>query len=96
MKTAVDRDERTLAVENASFRVAYQIMSFGLLVLVAYRSLRFHEAAWDLMALVLVGGVVASAYQGRRDVLTKRWLVNGLASLIAAAVVAAVLVWLGR
>jgi hypothetical protein len=94
MTSSPDRDERTLAVENASYRWAYHFISFGLLALVAYRSFTWGEAAWDLMALVVLGGVVASAYQWSHQVLTRRWLLNGLASMVVAAVIAALLVWL--
>jgi hypothetical protein len=94
MNASLDRDERTLVVENASFRWAYQFVSFGLLVLVGYRSFARGEAAWDLLALVVLGGVVASAYQWSQRVLTVRWLVNGLAVMLVAAVVAALVVWL--
>ena len=35
---SADRDERTLAVENAGYRWSSHVLSFGLLLLVAYRS----------------------------------------------------------
>ena len=92
--TTVDRDERTLVVENASYRLGYLLMSFGLLVLVAYRSVAKKEAAWDLLALVVLGGGVASAYQLSHHVLTRRWLVKGLANGLVAALIAALLVML--
>lgn len=94
MTVALDRDERTVVVENASFRWAYQFVSFGLLVLVGYRSFVRGESAWDLMALVVLGGVVATAYQWSQQVLTVRWLVNALAGLFIAVVVAALIVWI--
>jgi hypothetical protein len=94
MTSSLDRDERTLAVENASYRWAYHFVSFALLVVVGYRSFMRGEAAWDLLALVILGGGVASAYQWSHQVLTKRWLVSGLASMLVAAVIAALVVWL--
>jgi hypothetical protein len=94
MTSHVDRDERTLAVEGASYRWAYHFVSFGLLLLCAYRSGVRNEAPWDLLALAVLGGVVASGYQWSHQVLTRRWLVNGLATLLVAALVAAVIVWL--
>ena len=63
MNTYAERDQRALAVENASFRWAYHVVSFGLLMLVGYRSLAHDESAWDLMGLVVPGGVVAAGYQ---------------------------------
>jgi hypothetical protein len=35
----VERDERTVAVENASYRWAYSLLTYALLVDVMYRSL---------------------------------------------------------
>jgi hypothetical protein len=70
---SVDRDERTLAVENASYRWAYVLVVYGLLLDVAYRGLH-NEAAWDLMALVIGGGVICSVYQARQRTLAKGWL----------------------
>jgi hypothetical protein len=94
MTAHVDRDERTLAVENASFRWAFHFISFGLLLTVAYRSFAHNESSWDLLALVVLGGLVASGYQWSHHVLTRRWVIHGLASLLAAAALAALLVWL--
>ena len=65
----VERDERTVAVENASYRWAYLVVTFALLVDMMYRSLVRHEAAWDLMALVIVGGAVCTVYQARQKTL---------------------------
>src|ERR1700693_3054496 len=60
---SVERDERTVAVENASYRWAYLLLTYALLVDVIYRSLIRHEATWDLLALVVVGGAVCTVYQ---------------------------------
>ncbi len=46
----VERDERTVAVENASYRWAYLLLTYALLVDAMCRSLVRHEASWDLMA----------------------------------------------
>jgi len=50
----VTRDERTVAVENVSSRWGLTFLLFALLVDVAYRGVVYNEAAWDLMALVIV------------------------------------------
>jgi hypothetical protein len=60
---ASHRHERAVAVEHASYRWAYFAMSFGVLGLVAYRSLLWREASWDLLLLVVLGGTVPAAYQ---------------------------------
>jgi hypothetical protein len=86
---AVERDERTVAVENASYRWAYLLLTFGLLVDIMCRVLVSHEVVWDLMALVFVSSVVASVYQARRRILTQGWVMKVvLAACIAAVTVA--------
>jgi hypothetical protein len=93
--STVDRDERTIAVENASYRWAYQLLSFGILVVVAYRSFVFGESAWDLFALVIASGLVPLFYQGSNQALPADWarrkLTTALVGLLAAAAVVAVL-----
>jgi hypothetical protein len=93
---AVERDERTVMVENASYRLASTVMSFGLLLDIAYRSWVRHESNWDLFALVILGGVVATAYQGSNGVLGPRWRKSTAAVMAAAAACAVVIVLLRR
>lgn len=88
----VTRDERTTAVELASYRLAYQVLSFGLLVIVGYRAWVRGENSWDLFALIILGGLVATGYQARQHVLGWRWakvtlLTMALAALLAIAIV---------
>jgi len=94
--TPVERDERTTVVENAGYRWSYLVLSFGLLAIVAIRSLSRHEAAWDLLALVVLGGVVNAGYQALHRVLYRRWAVLTALTMIAAALVAALTVALRR
>ena len=93
---AVVRDERTIATENASYRWAYLLLSYGLLASIMYRSFVIHESTWDLMALVIAGGVVASLYQGQQRVLSRRWAMMTAASMAIAVVVAIALLLSGR
>jgi hypothetical protein len=88
MKIPFVRDERTTSVENASYRLAYLVMSFGLLLSVIYRSLILRDSSWDLLALVLLGGLVAAFYQGTHRILTRHWASVALATAIAAALIA--------
>lgn len=89
MKTQdTGRDERTVAVENAGYRWSYLVLSFGLLGLTAYRSLARGEAVWDLLGLIILGGMINAVYQGTRQVLNGRWIVMTIATLALAAVVA--------
>jgi hypothetical protein len=87
----VERDERTVSVENASYRWAFLVFTYGLLLDVAYRGLVQHEAAWDLLALVVVGGGICTAYQGRQKTLAHGWVVKAGLGAVIAAVVAVVL-----
>jgi hypothetical protein len=87
----VQRDERTVAVENASYRWAYGLLTYALLVDVMYRGLFRHEAAWDLMALVIVGGVACTVYQARQKVLAHGWVMKAVLVGCVAAVIAAIL-----
>jgi hypothetical protein len=87
----VERDERTVAVENASYRWAYGLLSYALLVDVMYRSLARGEAAWDLMALVVVGGAVCTVYQARQKTLAHGWVMKAVLGACVAGVLAAVL-----
>jgi hypothetical protein len=90
----VERDERTVMMENASYRLAYHIFSFGLLVIVAYRSFVWRESAWDLLGLVVLGGLVPLAYQGSQHVLSSRSAIKLAVAMLVAAIVAAAVVWL--
>jgi hypothetical protein len=85
----VQRDERTVAVENASYRWVYGLLIYALLVDVMCRAWFRHEAAWDLMAMVIVGGVVASVYQARQRILTQGWVMKVVLAGCVAAVIAA-------
>jgi hypothetical protein len=90
---SVVRDERTVAVEHASYRWAYLVLSYGLLLSVMYRSFVLHEASWDLLLLVVVGGAVSALYQGSYRVLTRGWLIlSAAAAAIAFAIGAAIVV----
>jgi hypothetical protein len=54
----------------------------------AYRGLVRREAAWDLMALVLAGGVVCTAYQVWHRVLGRQWVLTAVLAACVAEVVA--------
>lgn len=96
MERAVDRDERTVSVENASYRWAYLFLSFGLLSSTAYRGFVRGEQSWDLLVLVVVGGLIAMLYQGGRGVLSRRWALVAAGAVALALVFAAALALLVR
>lgn len=83
------RDERTDFVENSSYRWAYLLLSYGLLASVAYRSFVRNESSWDLLALVIAAGAVATLYQGKHRVLSGRWAILTWVAIALAAVIAA-------
>ena len=85
---AVERDERTVTVENASYRWAYIVLTYALLVDVMYRGLFRHEAAWDLMALVIVGAAICTVYQARQKTLVHGWVMKAVLGAVIAAVIA--------
>ena len=67
-----------------------------MLALVAYRSFARNEANWDLLALVILGGLVPNLYQAFSRVLTGRWARTQIVALVAAAIVAAIVMFLRR
>jgi hypothetical protein len=85
---SVSRDERTAIVENTSYRIAYLMMSFGLLANIAYRSFVLQQSSWDLLALVVLGGVTATIYQGTNKVLSRHWIMATVATLVIAGLLA--------
>jgi hypothetical protein len=87
----VERDERTVAVENASYRWAYLVLTYALLLDVMYRGLFRNDAAWDLMALVIGGGIFCSVYQARQKILAHGWVLKAVLGAVIAAVAAYVL-----
>lgn len=91
-----ERDERTQAVENAGYRWSYYILTYGVLGAAGYRSLVLRETAWDLLALVVLGGVVNMVYQASRRTLYPRWLTMGVITLVAAAALAAAMMFVLR
>src|SRR5664280_1780792 len=92
MDRLIPRDERETSVDQAADRPSHLVLSFGLLAIVAYRSIVDREASWDLLGLVIFGGLVGTAYRVRRRVASRRWqlllLVTAAVALVVAAVVA--------
>ena len=86
----MERDERTMAVENAGCSWAYALLSYALLLDGAFRGLILHEAAWDLLALVIVSGAALRIYQGRKKALPQRWLKLGLLVALVGGIVGAI------
>ena len=96
MSTMVARDDRASRIELAADRFAYLVVSYGLLLCVAYRSFVRDEASWDLIGLVLLGGICGLAYRARGGVVSGRSTAVLLGTTVIAAVIAGLLVLLGR
>ena len=86
------KDERSIAVENASYRWAYIALSFGLLLDVAYRGWVKNESSWDLLALIILSGLITTLYQAGKKIVTRRWILWAVVTALIAAVVSAVLI----
>lgn len=67
------RDERYYAVENASYKIGFMILTYGLFGLIIIRSLFFQQSNWDLFALIIVASLAATIYQGVHKVLPFSW-----------------------
>jgi hypothetical protein len=88
----VSRDEREAGIDLAADRLSYLILSYGLLVLVAYRAFALGQASWDLLGLVILGGLVGTGYRFRGRAAARGWAAVVVGTVVVAAVVAAVLV----
>jgi hypothetical protein len=89
----VFRDERTVAIENAGYRWGYLTLSFGILAAVMYRGFVLGQQSWDLLGLVMLGGIVGIGYQVAHNIVTRRWVLSigitmGIAAIVAAMVAA--------
>jgi hypothetical protein len=87
-KNEVQRDERTTFVENASFGLAYKFVGFALLLDVAYRSFTKGDAAWDLLAIVIISGFLSTAYQIRNRIVNRSWAKTFVIAIMAASLIA--------
>jgi hypothetical protein len=86
------RDERELSLDRAADRLAYVVLSFGLLAVVAYRSFVEGVASWELLGLVLLGGAVSTGYRLWQGVLTREAVLVLAFTALFALVVGAVVV----
>ena len=91
-----DKDERAVSVENASYSLAYKVMSFALLVDVMFRSFVFKQGAWDLLGIVILGGLAATLYQTRYKIATRSSIKAILLAVVSALLIALVIVFLNR
>jgi hypothetical protein len=88
---AMKADDRMAAVMCASNNWSLTIILFGLLIDIMYRSAVFHEAPWDLFALVVLSGVISAAYAARHEVLGRVFGRKTVIIMVLSALVAAVI-----
>jgi hypothetical protein len=81
-------------VENASYKVGFQVLAYGILLLVIIRSYFFNQSSWDLLGLAILGGLASTAYQAYQKILTKRMIQGLFILMMISAGVAAVVVFL--
>jgi hypothetical protein len=86
----VERDERTMAVENVSYRFAFFMLTTLLFYDGAYRSFVHHQSVWDLLAWVFLSYGVAYALQAREKVLARSWVKRVLTIAFVCGAIGAV------
>ena len=91
MSSLISRDEREESIDLAADRLSFLVVAYGALAVAAYRSFVLHEVAWDLLALVVVGGAAGLVYRLRAGAATRRWSYVLLATVGTAAVAAALI-----
>ena len=96
MERLTTRDERETGVDHAADRLSYLVLSFGLLVVVAYRGFVDRQTSWDLLGLVILSGVVGAAYRWRGRVISGRWMLVAMASVTLALVAGIALAFMTR
>jgi len=87
MINVAPRDEREAVVDNAADRISFLVLAYGVLVVVAIRSLA-GESSWDLLALVVLAGAAGVVYRRWKGVATRSWFV---VSMVAAVIASQVL-----
>jgi hypothetical protein len=96
MNPLMVRDEREISIDHAGDRLSYLVLSFGLLALVAYRSFVRGEAPWDLLGLVVLGGLVGTAYRIQRRAVSRQWGLLVVLTVVVALAVALVITFAAR
>ena len=90
MNHLVARDEREQGIDHAADRLAYLVCSLVLVAIAAYRSFVDGAASWDLLGLVVLGGLVGTLYRLARRAVSREWMVVAAGTAAVALVVAAI------
>lgn len=89
-KNSIEKDERSIFIENQSYKYGYMVLTFGILIDIIYRSVRFNEAPWDLFGLIFLSGLITTSHQYRYEIFSKNWLVSVLILALISAIIAAI------
>ncbi|WP_434512172.1 hypothetical protein [Desulfitobacterium sp. AusDCA] len=92
----VEKDERTITVEHASYSMGYKIAMYALLIDTMARSFFLKEASWDLLGIVILCGLVTTVYQLNFKILTKNWVRASILVLIISIIVATVIIFVSN
>ena len=95
---SAESDERTVAVENASYRWGWLLLYSGVLLDACYRVYVRQEAPIDLLVLAIGSGAFCTLYQARQKALTRgrfrKMLLIGLIFGVLGALWGLFLCWL--
>ena len=95
MTSLTQRDEREQSIDLAADHLAFLVICYGALGLAAYKSLALGQGAWDLLALVIAGGLTGFVVRIAQGAAGPRWTVSVAVVMVLAAVIAAAAVALG-
>ncbi len=87
MTSPIARDERERSIDLAADRLAFLVVCYGALALAAYRSFVLGQQTWDLLGLVVLGGIAGLAYRVQNRVVGRSWTLVLVATIVVAAIV---------
>jgi lysylphosphatidylglycerol synthetase-like protein (DUF2156 family) len=90
----VGKDERTTFIQNVSYKFGYNFIAFALLLDVMYRGLKFNEAPWDLLVIIIISGLVMTFYQYMQKTLEITWIKTVALTLVIASIFAFLLAFI--
>ena len=88
-------DERTKSVVYRGDAYMGRFLLFAILLDVAYRGLRYNDALWELLLIVIIGGGISTYYQIKNKIFVKDSnFRKGLFFLIAISLISAAVTFL--
>lgn len=91
----LDRAQPNLEIDRAADRLAYLGLSYGLLLAVIVRAAQGSQA-WDLLALVITGGLIGLGYRAWKGGIGARRVATVALPMAIAGLAAAFLVLVQR